>query len=96
MYYCYTQTSLKKSINWHLSASCSALAVLASGSGVSSERDAFMGLVKEEIERLNGEMSTRGSVSMVFHQGGVTVQNIPYALILSSSVLKTFNMIAML
>jgi LETM1 and EF-hand domain-containing protein 1 len=51
----------------------SALAVLASGSGVSSERDAFMGLVKDEIERLNGEMSTRGSVSMVFHQGGVTV-----------------------
>lgn len=63
---------------------CSALAVLASGSGVSTEREAFMDLVKTEIERLNKEVSDRGSVSMVFHSGGVHVSvSVP----LSSSIL---------
>jgi hypothetical protein len=52
---------------------CSALAVLASGSGVSTERETFMDLVKTEITRLNGEVSNRGSMSMVFHHGGVHV-----------------------
>ena len=52
---------------------CSALAVLASGSGVSTERESFMGLVKNEIDRLNEDMGGRGSVSMVFHAGGVKV-----------------------
>lgn len=60
---------------------CSALAVLASGSGVSTERETFMDLVKTEITRLNGEVSNRGSMSMVFHHGGVHVsprlQNLP-------------------
>ncbi len=51
----------------------SALAVLASGSGVSTERETFMDLVKTEITRLNGEVSNRGSMSMVFHHGGVHV-----------------------
>ena len=57
----------------HNASLCSALAVLASGSGVSTEREAFMDLVKTEIERLNKEVSNRGSVSMVFHSGGVHV-----------------------
>lgn len=52
----------------------SALAVLASGSGVSTERETFMDLVKTEITRLNGEVSNRGSMSMVFHHGGVHVE----------------------
>lgn len=52
---------------------CSALAVLASGSGVSTERETFMDLVKTEITRLNGEVANRGSMSMVFHSGGVHV-----------------------
>ena len=32
-----------------------------------------MGLVKNEIDRLNEDMGARGSVSMVFHAGGVKV-----------------------
>ena len=52
---------------------CSALAVLASGSGVSTERETFMDLVKTEITRLNSEVSNRGSMSMTFHHGGVHV-----------------------
>ncbi|KAL3144484.1 hypothetical protein ABBQ32_004224 [Trebouxia sp. C0010 RCD-2024] len=52
----------------------SALAVLASGSGVSTERETFMDLVKTEITRLNGEVANRGSMSMVFHSGGVHVE----------------------
>lgn len=55
---------------------CSALAVLASGSGVSTEREAFMDLVKTEIDRLNKEVSSRGSVSMVFHHGGTHVSTL--------------------
>lgn len=57
---------------------CSALAVLASGSGVSTERETFMDLVKTEITRLNGEVSNRGSMSMVFHHGGVHVSLLPH------------------
>jgi hypothetical protein len=52
----------------------SALAVLASSSGVSSERAAFMGLVRNEIDRLNEELVSRGSVSMIFQRGNVTVR----------------------
>ena len=44
---------------------CSALSVLASSSGVASERAAFMGLVRNEIDRLNAELVNRGSVSMI-------------------------------
>jgi len=47
----------------------SALAVLASSSGVSSERAAFMQLVRAEIERVNKQLGKRGSVSMVYHRG---------------------------
>ena len=32
-----------------------------------------MDLVKTEITRLNGEVANRGSMSMVFHSGGVHV-----------------------
>lgn len=35
-----------------------------------------MDLVKTEIERLNKEVSNRGSVSMVFHSGGVHVRHL--------------------
>ena len=52
----------------------SALAVLASSSGVSSERAAFMELVRAEIERLNRQLGKRGSVSMVFQKGSVLVR----------------------
>ena len=52
---------------------CSALAVLASSSGVSSERQIFMELVKTEIGRLNKQLTSKGSVSLVFHAGGVQV-----------------------
>ena len=55
----------------------SALAVLASSSGVSSERAAFMELVREEINRLNRELGKRGSVSMVFQKGSVLVRRRP-------------------
>ena len=50
---------------------CSALSVLASSSGVASERAAFMGLVRNEIDRLNAELVNRGSVSMIFQRGNV-------------------------
>ncbi|KAK9807532.1 hypothetical protein WJX72_001831 [[Myrmecia] bisecta] len=52
----------------------SALAVLASSSGVSKEREAFMELVRHEIDRLNQQFTARGSVSMVFHAGGLKVE----------------------
>ena len=51
----------------------SALGVLASSSGVSSERKIFMDLVKTEIGRLNKQLITKGTVSLVFHAGGVQV-----------------------
>ena len=50
----------------------SALTVLASSSGVTTERQAFMGLVKNEIDRLNASNPNK-SLSMVFRAGGVTV-----------------------
>ena len=59
---------------------CSALTVLASSSGVTSERQAFMGLVKTEIDRLNASNPNQ-SLSMVFRQGGVTVST--YTCVLS-------------
>lgn len=46
----------------------SALAALASGSGVASEREAFMSLVEKEIHRLEQQLTKRG-VSMVFSKG---------------------------
>ena len=50
----------------------SALAVLASTSGVSAERADFMGLVRVEIDRLNDELAaSRGGASkLVFSSGG--------------------------
>jgi hypothetical protein len=45
--------------------------MLASSSGVSSERSAFMGLVKNEIERLNQEISARGALTMIFKRGNI-------------------------
>jgi hypothetical protein len=53
---------------------CSALAVLASSSGVSTEREAFMKLVRNEIDRLNHEIGQRGSVAMVFQRGNIKVR----------------------
>ncbi|KAK9786798.1 hypothetical protein WJX73_003279 [Symbiochloris irregularis] len=54
----------------------SALSVLASSSGVSSEREAFMELVKSEIGRLNSQLLSqdKGGVSLVFAAGGVQTQ----------------------
>lgn len=51
----------------------SALAVLASSSGVSTERAAFMDLVGKEIQRLNEGLKARGATSLVFHSGNVKV-----------------------
>lgn len=50
--------------------------MLASSSGVSSERSAFMGLVKNEIERLNQEISARGALTMIFKRGNIKAR--PY------------------
>ena len=58
----------------HVRLHCSALSVLASSSGVASERAAFMGLVRNEIDRLNAELVNRGSVSMIFQRGNVKVR----------------------
>lgn len=55
----------------------SALSVLASSSGVASERAAFMGLVRNEIDRLNAELVNRGSVSMIFQRGNVKARPCP-------------------
>lgn len=57
----------------HGCVACSALAVLASSSGVSSERTAFMELVRNEISRLNSQLVRKGGVSLVFASGGVQV-----------------------
>lgn len=51
----------------------SALAVLASSSGVSEERAAFMDLVQKEIDRLNTGLQTRGATSLIFQSGNVQV-----------------------
>ncbi|GAB4818097.1 hypothetical protein N2152v2_005143 [Parachlorella kessleri] len=50
----------------------SALAALASTSGVSNEREAFMELVEKEIDRLEGQLEKRG-VSMLFSRGSLQV-----------------------
>ncbi|CAL8464272.1 g3807 [Coccomyxa elongata] len=52
----------------------SALAMLASSSGVSSERSAFMDLVRNEIDRLNGEISARGALTLMFQRGNIKVE----------------------
>ena len=57
-----------------LAPHCSALAVLASSSGVSSERTAFMDLVKTEIDRLNESIGKSGSVTMIFQRGNIRVR----------------------
>ena len=49
----------------------SALAMLASSSGVSSERSAFMNLVRNEIDRLNDEIGARGSLTLMFQRGNI-------------------------
>ena len=43
---------------------------------MSSERAAFMGLVRNEIDRLNTELVNRGSVSMIFQRGNVKVRSL--------------------
>ncbi|KAL4423518.1 hypothetical protein ABPG77_003651 [Micractinium sp. CCAP 211/92] len=50
-----------------------ALAHLASASGVSREREEFMELVEKEIDRLEGQLETRG-VGMVFSKGTLAAQ----------------------
>ena len=60
----------------------SALAVLASTSGVSAERADFMGLVRVEIDRLNDELaaSRGGAAKLVFSAGGArTLRSAPGA-----------------
>ncbi len=57
-----------------LFGSRSALAVLASSSGVSEERAAFMDLVTKEIDRLNQGLQTRGATSLIFQSGNVHVR----------------------
>lgn len=51
---------------------CSALAALASSSGVVTEREAFMDLVEKEIERLQSQLGSKGT-SMVFTKGQLAV-----------------------
>ncbi len=64
--------ALKRTLN-ESPCACSALAVLASSSGVSSERTAFMDLVKREIDRLNESIGKTGSVTMIFQRGNIRV-----------------------
>lgn len=45
--------------------------MLASSSGVSSERSAFMNLVRNEIDRLNDEISARGALTLMFQRGNI-------------------------
>ena len=66
--------SCQASLLPHQRCPCSALGVLASSSGVSNERQIFMELVKTEIGRLNKQLTSKGSVSLVFHAGGVQVR----------------------
>jgi len=51
---------------------CSALAALASTSGVINEREAFMNLVEKEIERLQSTLGNKGT-GMVFTRGQLAV-----------------------
>lgn len=51
-------------------AGCSALAVMASSSGVSREREEFMQLVRTEIKRYDDQLAEDQPMSMVFHAGG--------------------------
>lgn len=51
---------------------CSALAALVTSSGVTAEREAFMDLVQNEIDRLNSSLGSRG-VGMVFTRGHLEV-----------------------
>ena len=49
-----------------------ALAALSASSGVATEREAFMGLVEKEIQRINSRLDHRG-VGMVFTRGHLEV-----------------------
>lgn len=60
-------------LNFGIVLACSALTMMASNSGVTAERQAFMDLVKHEIDRLNRQATGKGSLSMVFKAGGITV-----------------------
>ena len=44
---------------------------------MSAERKIFMDLVKTEIGRLNKQLVNKGTVSLVFHAGGVQVKPHP-------------------
>ena len=55
----------------------SALAALASTSGVAAERGEFMDLVRKEVDRLNAEASARGAPSLVFRSSGAAVAERP-------------------
>ena len=55
----------------------SALAALASTSGVAAERGEFMDLVKKEVDRLNAEASARGAPSLVFRSSGAVAAERP-------------------
>jgi LETM1 and EF-hand domain-containing protein 1, mitochondrial len=55
----------------------SALAALASTSGVAAERGEFMDLVKKEVDRLNAGASARGAPSLVFRSSGAAVAERP-------------------
>ena len=52
----------------------SALAVLASTSGVAAERGEFMALVRTEVDRLNADLASRGASSLVFSGGAAHVE----------------------
>ena len=54
----------------YVCARCSALAVMASSSGVSREREEFMQLVRTEIKRYDDQLADDKPMSMVFHAGG--------------------------
>lgn len=76
---CVRRQRLEPSILNPLLLQCSALTVLASSSGVSAERQAFMELVRNEIERFNTQLNSKGSLAMVFRHGGVAVSELPLA-----------------
>ena len=55
----------------------SALAALASTSGVAAERGEFMDLVKKEVDRLNDQASARGAPSLLFRSSGAATAERP-------------------
>ena len=67
-------TSVHASNDMQCNGCCSALAVMASSSGVSREREEFMQLVRTEIKRYNNQLADDQPMSMVFHAGGDNVR----------------------